>query len=555
MSFNSGQWKANPKQEPFLALPTTIKEAFYGGGAGSGKSDVLLVYALVHRWHENARFKQVFMRRTFPELRNEIIPRSREIYTKFGATLNKSDMAWTFPRTDQYGGTGLSNAGAMIFLGQCEDENDVHKYDSMEINLFTPDELTSYTEYIYLYIGFTRVRTSDPSLPAIIRAAGMPGGIGHTWVKKRFVDPFPAGGKILEGRAGVKRIYIHSTQADNPHIDPTYKQSLAALNEAEKKAKLHGDWDAYQGQVFDEFRDHKYPDEPDNAIHVVEPFEIPTWWPRLVVGDWGFAANTWIGFAAISPTKRVYLYRELMWRRTKIEEWAPILKDFIEKDGNIKVVKFCKSAGQDRGQEHTIQQQIEEALGLPIELTNNSPGSRVAGKMLLHEYLRWKQKFTPEKEKLVFDQEQAAWMLRNRGMQGYNDYMNLFKPTQIENNIPKLQIFRCSEGDHKSHPNCCPYVIDAIKSASYDKPKKNKPAEDVAEWDGDDPYDGIRYVCDAADRYFDEAIDEFKKVQKQELLVQRLNANQDFTAFYRNARALESSDEIRPITRFHRSAR
>ena len=129
------EWRPNKKQELFLAVPWTIKEAFYGGGAGSGKSDVLLVYGLVHRLHENPRFKQVFQRRTYPELKNEIIPRSRDLYSKFGATLNRSDMCWTFPRPDQLGGTGMGNMGAMVFLGHCENEDDVHKYDSMEINL------------------------------------------------------------------------------------------------------------------------------------------------------------------------------------------------------------------------------------------------------------------------------------------------------------------------------------------------------------------------------------------------------------------------------------
>ena len=102
---NPNEWRPEPKQELFLVIPTTVKEAFYGGGAGSGKSDVLLLYGIVHRWHEHPKFKQVFMRRTYPELRNEIIPRSRELYRRFGATLNKTEMCWTFPRTDQYGGT------------------------------------------------------------------------------------------------------------------------------------------------------------------------------------------------------------------------------------------------------------------------------------------------------------------------------------------------------------------------------------------------------------------------------------------------------------------
>src|SRR5215467_6415985 len=154
MPFIDNKWEPNKRQSIFLSLPDTIKEAFYGGGAGSGKSEVLLVYPIVRRWYENPRFKQVFQRRTYQELKNEIIPRSREFYIKLGATFNKGDMAWTFPRLDQHGGTGLGNNGAMIFMSHCENEDDVHNFDSMEINLYTPDELTSFTQYIYIYIAF-----------------------------------------------------------------------------------------------------------------------------------------------------------------------------------------------------------------------------------------------------------------------------------------------------------------------------------------------------------------------------------------------------------------
>jgi hypothetical protein len=554
MSFTQGFWKPNKKQEIFLSLPTSIFEAFYGGGNASGKSDVLLVYGLIHRWHENPTFKQVFMRRTFPELRNEIVPRSREIYPKFGATFNKTDMVWTFPRPDQLGGTGGSNEGAMIFLGHCEEESDVHKYDSMEINLFTPDELTSFSEYIYLYIGFTRVRTKVPELPAIIRAAGMPGGMGHTFTKKRFVTPCPEGGKIIVGKGNVKRFYVHSTVVDNPYADPEYSARLDGIpSEAERKARKFGDWDAYQGQVFDEFRDRHYPDEPENALHVVPPFDIPAWWPRMVIGDWGFAAMTYIGFYAISPSKRLYLYRELTWLKTKIEDWAPVIEDFIKRE-NPRVVKFCRSASQSRGQEHTIQQQIETALGRPIELSDNNPGSRIAGKMLLHEYLRWKQKpFIPPQDLPVYSEEYAQWILRNKGLEEYKGYLSIFDPHEPETNIPKLQIFCCEDKVHDGHPNCCPVVIDAIRACSYNKPKANKVAEDVAEFDGDDPYDDLRYACDSAERYFVEASKEFEKIQKQEILTQVLMGNQDWTAYYRNMRVIDSPvPKMQVVSRFHR---
>jgi hypothetical protein len=538
MAFDKGEWRPNKKQELFLSLPWTIREAIYGGGNGSGKSDVLLVYPLVHKLHENPRFKQVFQRRTFPELKNEIVPRSREIYTKFGATFNRTDMVWTFPRPDQAGGTGMGNMGAMIFLGHCENEDDVHKYDSMEINLYSPDEVTSFTEFIYQYIGFTRVRTSDSKLPAIIRGAGMPGGIGHTWVKKRLIDPAPLGSKIIIGRGGNKRIYIHSTLADNPHIDPEYARSLDALPEAERRARKFGDWNAYLGQVFDEFRDKHYPDEPDNALHVITPFEIPAWWPRIVIGDWGFAAQTYILYGAISPSRRLYVYREQSFLRTKIEEWAPYVKEYIERD-KPRIVQFCKSVGYEQGAEHTIQQQIEDALGRTIDFPNQKSGSRIAGKTLIHEYLRFKPSHIPESELPIYSEEYASWILRAKGLESYKIYLNQFNNKAPEDNLPKLQIF-----------DTCPILVNAIKACTYDKPKNNKPAEDVAEFDGDDPYDAIRYLCDTADRYFDESEREFKGLQKREELDYRLTQTQDFTAYYRNMRKVESYDGLKPIRRY-----
>jgi hypothetical protein len=536
------EWKPSLKQTEFLSVPTTVKEAFYGGGAGSGKSELLLMFPLIHKWHTNHKFKQVFMRRTYPELRSEILPRSRDFYTKFGATLNKTEMTWTFPREDQYGGTGRSNEGAMIFLGHCENEDDARKYDTMEINLFTPDELTSYTEWIYLYIGFTRVRTSHPDLPAIIRAAGMPGGIGHSWVKKRFIDPAINGGKIIVGKGGNKRIFIFATQSDNPYIDPNYKTSLEALPEAEKKAKLYGDFNAYLGQVFTEFRDRRYLDEPPNAIHVIEPFDIPQWWPKIVIGDWGFAAMTWIGYAAISPSRRVFIYREQHWIKTKIAEWAPHVKLYIDRE-SPRLIRFCKSAGQDRGQEHTIQQQIEEEIGQPIELSNNTPGSRIAGKSLIHEYLRWQPKLImSETERSNYNDDYAMWIMRNRGLNEYKSYLKSFEPQEPELNLPKLQIFN----------GACPILVEAIKACSYDKPKGNKPAEDVAEFEGDDPIDALRYLVDACEGFFDDANEEFKKIQKQEALIQKLSADNDWTAFYRNSQKLESESEesIKPVGRY-----
>lgn len=547
-------YKPNPKQAIFLSLPFSITEAVYGGGAGSGKTWLLLAFPLIHKLIENPQFKQVFLRRTNPELKNEVFGRAEELYRPFGATFNATDGIWTFPRPDQYG-SGMRNSGAKVFLGHCEHEKDVHQYDSMEITLFTPDEITSLTEFIYLYISQERNRAPKASgLTAITRAAGMPGGIGHSFVSKRFLTTDPkTHGKILIGKGGNKRIYIHSTQADNKeNVDPNYAQKLEGRPEAERRAKLLGDWTAYQGQVFTEFREFNYPDEPAHALHVIEPFEIPEWWPRIVIGDWGMRAMTWVGFAAISPDRRVYVYRELAWKGVKIEMWAPYVKYYIDKE-RPRVVRFCKSAGQDRGQEQTIQQQLSVALGVEVDLTNNSAGSRISGKALLHEYLRWEQKPKLDIKSIPpYDHERALWLLRNRGLIEYKSYLDQYNENQEEEVLPKILFFRCKEDNHEGHDNCCPLVIETIKAVTYDKPKNDKPVEDIKQFDGDDPYDGLRYIVDSAEAFFNEAEDEFLKIQKQQQLLDMYARTQDATAFYRNMRAAESSEKLMQVRTFHR---
>jgi hypothetical protein len=550
---NDNEWKPTPKQSLFLSIPNSIKEAFYAGALGAGKTDVLLVCPILNKWHEDRDFKGIFLRRTFPELKNEVIPRSKKLFPLVGGKYNTTDKIWDFSRA-----SGLNRskspqgAGALFFFAHCENEDDVHMYDSMQPNYAAFDELTSFTEWQYLYIVLERVRKKKYSnLPMISRSASNPGNTGHNWVRKRFIDPHPEGGVRLRGPSGIQRIFIPANIYDNPHIDPEYIKSLEALPEAEKQAKLYGRWDAYEGSVFEEFRDKHYPDEPDNALHVIDSFDIPDWWPRIVVGDWGYAAMTWIGHAAISPERRVILYREQTFgdgksKRVKIEEWAPYVKQYIDKE-HPRVVKFCKSAGQDRGQELTIQQQLSNALGVPIELTSNSPGSRVAGKALLHEYLRWRPKHIPEVDVGTYDDEYAMWILRNRPPREYKAYIATFNESEPEKNLPKLLIFKdCNEEKDK------PEVVNAIKACVYDKVK----VEDVAEFNGDDPYDGIRYLIDSVERYFDEAKEEFTKVQKQEELVQTLEKNSDWTAFYREMRKTESGENaIRPVSRYHHGAR
>jgi len=530
------EWKPTRKQEVFVGLPDSILEAFYAGAVGAGKTDILLLLPFLKGWHKLRGFKALFLRRTFTELKNEVIPRtvSGELnFRQFGGKYNKNDKVWEF---EEY--------GYYFMFGHCEDEKDVYNYDSMQPNCVLFDELTSFLQSQYIYITLERVRSKLGSgLPHVVRSASNPGNIGHNWVRERFIDPCAEGFKLIKGRTGIKRIFIPATVDDNPHIDPVYRQSLEALPEAEKQAKLYGNWSAFEGSVFSEFREKHYSDEPDNAIHVCEPFDIPGFWPKITVIDWGYAAPamTYIAYGAISPSKRLYIYREQYWQQKAIEIWASEAKAYIDND-NPRIIRICKSAGQHRGQK-TIQEQVSEALERPIELTDNSPGSRVSTKLVLHEFLRWKQKFTPTYEIPKFDDEKAQWILRNKGLEAYRVYLSIFEPHEVENNIPKLQIFSHS-------PEGLPIKLlnNALKACVYDKTNP----QDVAEFPGDDPYDVIRYMCECADEYFGEAENEFRIIQAQQELIDKLNRDKDWTAFYRQARTVESLEDTMPIRRYRR---
>jgi len=541
MPFNlEHEWKPTRKQAAFLSVPFEIREALYGGGAGSAKTEVLLMFPIIKEFHKNPRYKQLLMRCTTKQIKKEILPRSYEIYPKFGAVFNESDMLWTFPREDQFG-SGAKPTGARVYFGHCENEADVHIYDSMEVNLFTPDEVTSLTYSKYSYIGFTRVRSSDPTLPAAIRAGGMPGDVGHSWVKKRFVDAAPLGNKRLISKNGNSRIYIHATLKDNPHIDPNYLKMLEELPAAEYQSKALGNWDAYLGQVFDEFRDIHYEDEPDNALHVCKPFEIPSWWPRIVAIDWGYAAKCSIGWGAISPDQKLYVYRHQYWTGKKIEEWTPEVKFWVDRDNPADVI-ICHSANQHRGDPHTILEQVSESLGVAIRLGEKN---RIAGKMLLHEYLRWQPKPSLSAEQIgKFDPEVANWIRRNKSMAEYESYIGLFNKVSTIENIPRIQFFDTPE---------VRLICDSIKMCVYDNDSSDgKKKEDVKEFAGDDEYDMLRMLLHSADQYFGTATDAAKKLSKVEDVRVRLAETGDMTGYYRQMKQLESTDIEQPISRFHR---
>jgi hypothetical protein len=210
-----------PKQHAFLWLD--VKEAFFGGSAGGGKSDALLMAAL--QYVDVPGYAAVLFRRTYTDLAlpGAIMSRAQEWLAGTDAKWNDNEKKFTFP------------SGASINFSYLKGPNDRFRYQSAEFQFVGFDELTHFPEEDYTYL-MSRLRkpSSGPLslVPLRARGAANPGGVGHVWVKKRFVD----------GRSP-DRVFIPAGLEDNPHLDQeTYEQSLALLDPITHAQLRHGDW-------------------------------------------------------------------------------------------------------------------------------------------------------------------------------------------------------------------------------------------------------------------------------------------------------------------------
>ena len=321
---NNVIWQPQPRQFEFMRRAED--EVLYGGAAGGGKSDALVIEAL--RQVSIPHYKGLILRKTFPQL-SELIEKSQRYYPQAfpKARYNDQKHTWTFP------------SGAKIVFGSLQHEKDKVNYQGKAFDFVAFDELThfSFEEYIYLK---SRNRPNGPGTRVYMRNSANPGGVGHSWVKERFItaaDPmatvweqvvivFPDG---HTEKQWMSRTFVPSTVFDNKILlknDPGYLARLASLPEKERNALLYGDWDTYEGQFFEDFRV-----EPDmraaNAagssesreelkrqrrwVHVIEPFEIPAQWKIYRSFDWGYNKPFSVGWWAVDFDGVVYRILEL----------------------------------------------------------------------------------------------------------------------------------------------------------------------------------------------------------------------------------------------------
>lgn len=239
----------HPKQHAFLWL--NCKEAMFGGAAGGGKSDALLMAAL--QYVDVPNYAAIIFRRTFTDLAlpGAIMDRSHEWLGNTDAKWNDVKKTWTFPN------------GATLTFAFLKGPNDKNRYQSAEFQYVGFDELTQFPEEDYTYL-FSRCRRpempeGDPDLwterevalallhavPLRVRSATNPGGSGHRWVRRRFLEKVPTDPDDPESVAdAAARVFIPSLLEDNPSLDKrAYEASLRELDAITLAQLRHGDWD------------------------------------------------------------------------------------------------------------------------------------------------------------------------------------------------------------------------------------------------------------------------------------------------------------------------
>ena len=208
----------HPKQAEFLAL--TALEALYGGAAGGGKSDALLMAAL--QYVDVPGYAALLLRRTYADLAlpGAIMDRSHTWLAGTEAHWDGQNHRWTLP------------SGATLTFGYLDTERDKYRYQGAELQFVGVDEMTQFPVGWYTYLLSRLRRLVGSKVPVRARGATNPGGIGHKWVKERFVDAATAVGP-----------FIPSTLDDNPFIDAeAYELSLARLDPVTRQQLRHGVW-------------------------------------------------------------------------------------------------------------------------------------------------------------------------------------------------------------------------------------------------------------------------------------------------------------------------
>lgn len=299
--------EANAKQAQFFAARTLYTA--YGGARGGGKSWAVRVKAVGGALHWPG-IRILIIRRTYPELQQNHIEPIIKMVPQTLASYNGSLRTMYFKN------------GSFIKFGHAQSATSIEtEYQGQEYDWIFLDEATQFTEQEFRTLGGCLRGVNE--IPKRFYLTCNPGGIGHRWVKRLFIDrDFKLDSSNPEENENPDDYsFIFATVEDNEALmnsqgGQAYKQMLSSLPEHLRAAHRYGDWNALSGCYFPEF---------STGRHVCEPFQIPNEWMRYRAFDYGLdmLACYWI---AVDPeTERSYVYRELCMKELIVPDAAAMI--------------------------------------------------------------------------------------------------------------------------------------------------------------------------------------------------------------------------------------
>ncbi len=455
-------YQAQAGQQTRFHESQAIFEVLYGGEAGGGKSAAIVAESV--RQVKHSGYEGIIFRRTNDEL-EQIKKEARKMFPAAGGFYREGD------------NTGIFPSGARIYLRYMQYDQDRFKYQGREFQYIGFDELTHFTENQYTYL-FSRCRTVDPTMACYVRSSANPGGTGHAWVKKRFIDKVPAnsdrqavpksylGGlnpdtdqweerEVPPGTPfSSSRAFIPASRFDNKILmdaDPNYEGRIRAMSDPLlAEALLTGNWDLFAGQFFTRFR---------KQIHIINSIptkneKIPPWWITGRGTDWGFAHACVTEWLTLDQHGNGYFFEEL-YRAERSPAWHA--EHILKLDQDLRI-QFAYT-GRDTFARNPMAWKKDET---PDFMPNSFADSFAENGVVLTA---------------ASQDRKQGWGLMHR-MMDWEGQMLQNGSFEFEK-APKLFIIRGK----------CPYLVEQIVAAT----RKEDDPEDIPKID-DDAIEAARYA-------------------------------------------------------------
>lgn len=345
-----------PTEKQRIMFSAKERNICYGGARAGGKSWAIRFLATV-RAMKYPGIGMLLIRRTYPDLYENHVLMLRKMYGDLVA-FNRQENAFYYPN------------GSRLKLGYCANDGDLMQYQGRQYDHVFIDEATQLTPRQLDEI--TACCRGATPFPKHVYYTCNPGGPGHSWVKRLFIDR-----DFTEAEKPEDYRFIQATVYDNPAFlakDPDYVHTLERLPEELRRAWLLGDWTVFVGQYFTEFR---------LDIHTMDPFPIPEHWRRYFVMDYGLDmfAGYWI---ALDEEGRAYVYREYCESGLIVSQMVEAIR---EATGDEQIYEYIAPPDMWNRGSDTGRSVVEVAAEAGISFSRAS-NQRVAGWLDLREWLR-----------------------------------------------------------------------------------------------------------------------------------------------------------------------